>query len=357
MKITTQSGIIFRSRYLVKQREFEDSIRTQLDEAGFKSLQDVKKNCCVFDLSESYWYDLGCLLWLISLLHTLRKQENEIQLIFPEPNDTTASNLWDFLIRWRFFETLLKCVDDPINLLKPQQVPYMRRPSKYGFAVGKTPYGEDTILHTLKILEITTIRADQEGEGSSEDELDNFLKRFHDDLIVKALKRLCGWGEKLIKDFRQRVVREGIRNSILHAQGSFATVAMRLDEKNLTLAIADNGIGIPQTLRIAFKESGIRKELLQSSDVELIKFFTESDMILDSRFIRLSIEKGVTSRPGHAGEGLFYLKSLVLSQGGELRIRSGKACVDFTHNKETPYDEMLQSPGTVIRIQTPLKGQ
>ncbi len=349
------SAVLFRGEYSVKQREFEKSLREQLLQRGFQSFQDVKENCCVFDFSESYWFDLGCLLWLISLLHVLRKQDNELQLIFPEPKDSTAKNLWHFLIRWRFFETLTKCVDDPVNLLKPHQLPYTRLLGKYGLAEGKDEHGKDAFLHTLKLLEITTIRADSEEKGAPEAGLEGFLARYHADVAEKALRQLCGWDEVVATAFRQRILREGIRNSILHAQGSFATIALRVDRSNLTLAIADNGIGIPETLRRAFRESGVRTELVEKSDVDLIKFFTEPEMIVDSRFIRLSVEKGITSRPGHAGEGLFYLKSLVLSQGGELRIRSGKACVDFTSAKATPYDDMVASPGTVIRIITPLK--
>ena len=122
---------------------------------------------------------------------------------------------------------------------------------------------------------------------------------------------------------------------------------MRLDAKNLTLVICDNGIGIPKVLRTAFKQKG--------SDAELIKYFTEPDMILDSRLIKISVEKGVTSKPEREGWGLYYLKSLVLSQGGELRIRSGGACVDFTESQTVDYDHMINSPGTMMRILAPLK--
>ena len=352
---TAKAPFVMKGDYYIKQREFEKEIRTQLTKAGLHTLQDIRSSFCVLDLSGSYWYDLGCLLWLVSLLHVLRKQGNEIQLVFPEPTDAKAVNLWGFLIRWRFFDTLFECVDDPINLLKPQQVPYMHGSTKYVLPTERDQSGQDTFFHRLRVLEITTVRADKVEGVSSDDQLEAFLTRFHDKIIVGALSSLCGWDENVVTAFRQRVVREGIRNSILHARGSFATIAMRLDQKNLTLAIADNGIGIPQNLRIAFRETGLRKDLVNRSDAELIKFFTEPEMVLDSKLIRLSVERGVSSRPGHAGEGLYYLKSLVLGQGGELRIRSGNACVDFTQAKDKVEDGMLLSPGTVIRIQTPLK--
>ena len=89
--------------------------------------------------------------------------------------------------------------------------------------------------------------------------------------------------------------------------------------------------------------------------MDLIKFFTEPDMILDSQYIELAVEKGARSKVGLKGLGLYYLKSVVLSQRGELRIRSGKACVDFTASKVEGHDNMLDSPGTMLRIIIPLE--
>ena len=145
----------------------------------------------------------------------------------------------------------------------------------------------------------------------------------------------------------QRVLYEGVLNSVIHGEGTFANVSMNLDAKNLTMAICDNGVGIPQVLRTAFKQRG--------SDSELIRYFTEPDMILDSRLIEMSTEGGLTSKAERKGMGLYYLKSLVLNEGGELRIRSGNACVDFTRSKVIDKDNMINSPGTMIRISAPTK--
>lgn len=301
----------------------------------------------VFDLSGSYWHDLGTLLWLVSLLHKLKRQGNELQLVLPEPEEGKGERVWDFLIRWRFFETLSYCVDDPVNLLLPHQVPFMMKHSRYTVPRGLDQHGQETVLHSLRILEITTLRT---GSEMPYDEtlLGTFLQKYYDRIMISALGQLCGWDYSLTRVFIQRVLREGILNSALHSKGSFANISMLLDAKNLTLAISDNGIGIPEVLRSAFEQKG--------SDVDLIKYFTEPDMILDSRLIRISVERGATSMPERKGWGLYYLKSLVLSQGGELRIRSGRACVDFTESTVTDYDDMLASPGTTMRIVAPLKG-
>ena len=146
---------------------------------------------------------------------------------------------------------------------------------------------------------------------------------------------------------------EGIRNSSVHAGGTFSVVAMNVDNKNLTLSICDNGLGIPSVLRTAFKDSKLREKIQGRTDIELIRYFTEPEMIVDSRWIKLSVQKGTSSHQEAGGMGLYYLKSLVLSQGGELRVRSGKACVDFSGETEEPRDTMLTSPGTMLRIRTP----
>lgn len=351
---TQKSPLNIPSTYYFKQFDLEKQILKNFKDAGFSDIANVRDEFLIFDLSESYWHDLGALLWLISFLHKLKKQRNDLQLIFPEPEDDKGKRVWEFLIRWRFFETLSLCVDDPVNLLKPHQVPYMGTQSKYAFPTGIDEYGEETILHSLRLLEITTIRTDAE-KFHDDSLLGHFLGKYYDKVIISALSQLCGWGHSLTKTFVQRVMREGLQNSLLHSEGSFSNISMRIDAKNLTVVISDNGIGIPKVLRDAFKRSGIHKALQKESDVELIKYFTEPDMVLDSRLIKLSVEKGTSSKTERRGLGLYYLKSLVLSHGGELRIRSGKACVDFTKSRQDSHDTMLDSPGTMLRIQTPLK--
>jgi len=346
----------------LKQLEFEEQILTQFEEqiGNFKkdttaNLGKIRDGFIIFDLSKCYWHDLGALLWLISLLYRLRKQGNELQLILPKPTDDKGISVWSFLIRWRFFETLSTCVDDPVNLLRPDQISYINEPSKYTMPSGIDEYGNRAILHSLRILEITTFRSVAE-ETQSNNTVEHFLNKYNDKIIISALSKFCGWELSSTKFFVQRVIREGFLNSFLQSEGTFSNISMKLDNKNLTLAICDNGIGIPEVLRNAFKRNNIRRELLDGSDVDLIRYFTEPDLVLDSHLIKHSTKKGTSSQPDRKGLGLYYLKSLVLNQGGELRIRSGRACVDFTKSNEpAEYDNMLDSPGTMLRIRTPLR--
>jgi len=339
----------------LKQYTFEEQILSEFKKANLLYMDSARDEFLEFDLRGSYWYDLGTLLWFVSLLHKLKKQGYSFELKFPEPKDTQGKNLWDFLIRWRFFEALSECVADPVNLLEPEQVPHMGKQSRYAIPIGVDEYGQEAFLHSSRILEITTIPYGDK-EPRDQTTLGSFLEKYNDKIIISALSQRCGWDYSLTKTFVQRVVSEGIHNSFLHSEGSFSNISMRLDAKNLTLAISDNGIGIPTVLRSALHEIDSLKDLLEGSDVDLIKYFTEPEMILlDSRLIQFATKEGTSSKVGHKGVGLYYLKSIVLSQGGELRIRSGTACVDFTESKTEDHDNMLNSPGTMLRIITPLK--
>lgn len=363
--------ICIKTTYLLKQLDLEKATSRSLDQAGIATLDAARGRFFVFDLSGSYWHDLGALLWFVALLHRLRLQGNDLQLVFPEPDSQTGAKAWDFLIRWRFFETLALCVDDPANLLRPDQLPHLKRSPQYGSgSKGLDEFGRETILRTLRLLEIRTIFC--KGRGSLGMKTEHEKLQSMDRLVaIGALSSLCGWDPNVTRMFVQRVAREGIQNSFLHAHGTFVNVSYRVDKHFLTLAISDNGQGIPQVLRDALQQGIIPSGPSRDSDVELIQYFTEPQMILDildptkqipsdqpdSGFIRLSTQQGVSSRPGHAGAGLYYLKSLVLRQGGELRIRSGKACVDFIPGKTEPetQDGMLESPGTLLRIRAPLR--
>ncbi len=343
-----------RTEYYLKQLKLEKTIAKAFQAEHIDGLDKACGRYIIFDLSRSYWHDLGTLLWLIAVLHKLRIQGNDIQLIFPEPTDSKGEKLWDFLLRWQFFHALSLCVDQPANLLSRKQLSHLDRVSQYRHAKGTDQFGDETVLHTLRILEISTFSAEEKDPEQVEKQQRQFDK-LEGQVIVGALSQMCGWDNQVTRTFMQRVLREGIRNSLLHAKGSFVNLSMRLDAKNLTLAISDNGAGIPRVLRAAFQESGARKKLLKYSDADLIKYFTEPEMILDSKLIRISTEKGVSSESERAGVGLYYLKSHVLKQKGELRIRAGKACVDFTSRKTDANDALLESPGTLLRIQTPLE--
>lgn len=342
----------------LNQSALESRIKKYLDDIGCSSIDKICDSYVRINLSESYWYDLGAMLWLISFLNKLKKQRNGIQLILPEPNEgnSKSDNLWSFLIHWRFFDALKECVDDPINLLTPEQIPHLKMPSKYSVGHRVDQDGNKVIAHATQHLEITTIRIDAStASKNTKSDIEVFLANHYPRIVMSALQYLCGWDETEVEMFRDYVLTEGLVNSIDHSEGNFSNICMRIDSKYLTLAISDDGSGIPAILRPALRNSTIHKYLAEKSDADLIKFYTDEQLILDSAIIRLSTQKGSTSKADRKGMGLYYLKSFVLEHGGELRVRSGTARVDFKAHKEETKDSLMNSPGTVLRIQTPLK--
>jgi hypothetical protein len=353
--LTRAKSLTIRSTaYQLKQKDLEKSISNALEANGLNDLTELDQAFLTFDFSKTFWFDLGTLLWLITLLHKVKKRGNELCLVFPEPVDSVSRNVWNFLLRWRFFDCLRQNVDLPLNLLKPSQIRYLQAPVGYKYASGKDGFFEDVIFHRARLLEINTLGL--EGTGTTEPEkiISAFLAKYTDRVIINALALICGWGHQEAVSFAHQVIGEAVHNASLHARGTFSLISMRLDEKNVVLAIADNGRGIPESLRT------LRPQLSSQTDAQLIRLYADPEFLLDSYLIKQSVKPGIGS-PGRAGDGLHYLKTSVLGHGGELRIRSGRACVDFSFQSGKPYeaaqDDLCMSPGTMIRVITPRKQQ
>jgi hypothetical protein len=342
----------------LKQKPLDRELTAALRHLGLSSPLELTNHAVKFDLSRTYWYDLGALLWTISLMHRLKAQGNDLTLRLPDADDPKGDKTWDFLLRWRFFDALRACVDEPVNLLDPDQFPLTSRESRYSQATVHDEQGRQAWAHTDRILEIDTIAHGRLEPGAfADDEVGAFLQRFKDVVIIAALARYCGWTPEHAREFVNLVLAEGLTNSMLHAAGTFSLVGMRLDGKYLALAIADNGIGIPDALRAAFTASPDRAHMVNEGDVDLIDYFSRPEMVLDTYLIDYSTRRGTSSIPGRSGVGLYYLKDTVLTQGGELRVRSGRASVTFRgagldHNQTD--DQRPMSPGTTIRVLLPL---
>ncbi len=353
MIVPNESGVDQRTLKVIAPREFkqfsfEEEILRCVRQAGLSDVKNLEGRFLIFDLTQTQWHDLGTLVWFVSLLNTMRKQKNEIQIVFPEAD--TGGRVWDFLIRWKFFDALRDCVDDPANLLTPHQIPLSKKDNtRYRTSKIIDEFGQESALYTNRILEITTIWLQQKFEKEPIE-----LNKYYEKVVLGTLSKKCGWDEVTTENFVNVALKSSVRNSAVHSEGNFVNVAMRIDGKNLTVVIADNGIGIPEVLRSTFKQSQKYKDLLSGSDAELIKFFTEPDMVVDSRYIKWSVQ-GATSRSELKGLGLYYLKTLVVGQGGELRVRSGRGCVDFNPDGIVPRDDLIGSTGTMLRIRTPLK--
>jgi hypothetical protein len=344
-----ESGIIrVTGKSTVKQFDLELNFAARLKAAGIGSINDLRNSLVILDFQHSFWFDLGVLLWLLPVLSRLRPQSNDIRFILPDPIDSKSRKLWGFLQRWRFFEVLRDCVDTLDAILLPKQLAQLREPFIYAHASARDEDGSVSYVHTARLLEINAIGLGTASSGPDA-MVAEYLARFRDWPLKIALRQLCGWETDAADAFVRLVIDEAIRNSCLHATGTFAVIAMRVDGKFLTMAVADNGAGIPATLRSRYSHD-IKKT---NRDSALIKYFATPDFLLDdSRLIQFSTERGTSSSPEHRGVGLYYLKKHVARRGGELRVRSGRACVDFS-GSAVARDDLLESTGTMIRVRVP----
>jgi len=336
--------------YSLKQNSLDAALKAAVEQWDVDGdVTQIVNSAIVFDLSKTFWYDLGATVWLLVLLHRLRRQQNQLRLVLPDPENHGADRVWDFLIRWRFFEVLSECVDDTTNLLDPSQMRFLARQSRYGQSYQTDETGNRVLAHSARMLEMTTLGID--ATDDADEPLRRFLQRFPTWPIHAALSYLCGWSLDDARGFADRVLAEGLRNAALHGNGTFTIVSMRVDARHFILAIADNGIGIPASLRSL--SPGDPTSRLR--DAELIKYFATPEFLVDSQLISLSTRRTVSASATRSGLGLHYLKTFVTDGHGELRVRSGRASVDFTEKGEVATDDLTTSPGTLLRVMLPIK--
>lgn len=350
-------GSVFRvvcSGSTLKQRELDAQLALELAGHGIDSWRGVSDSRWTFDLTRTEWWDLGALLWLVSLFNHLKRQGNELQLELPEPSSAPAQKLWSFFIRWRFFKLIEKRVDLPINLLPPHLIPSLALESKYALGhpwVGDTR-GDAQFAHTLRLQEIVSYSSADSTSGQPGAAYDEAAAQHADTTIADALRLNCGWEKGKAVRFIREVFSEAKTNAFLHSGGTYVATAMRTDERHLTMAVSDNGDGIPVVLRRALKE--MRLPALESrSDADLITFYTEPQLLKDSQLIRAAAKSGVYHASSYPGRGLYYARQWVEEAGGEMRVRSGRACVVFARGKAEPQDGLVDSPGTTVRVVVP----
>lgn len=358
-------AITLTGSYYFKQNTFEKMLKEAFTQRKIPSLTECRSRHVIIDWSSSYYYDLGVLLVSLILLHQLKKQECEISIKLPSPTQSNGLRVWRFLKTWKFFEALNLCVDHPANVFSDADISQLKDVPAYQSAHEIDRDGNIQQLFTGRLLEITNflLKSDKESENiaTKAQEVSVYINRWKNNVIALGIRNLCGWTSDEADSFVSQVIGEGLFNSLIHAAGTILLVAVNVDNKNLILTVADNGNGIPDTLRSALAHNPKLNALIQKSDSELIKYYTTPDMILnttpeiilDSGLIKLSTRKGVSSDQTKSGLGLYYLKEFITSRKGELRIRSGSGLVDFTKSEEKTEDELLRMKGTMLRIIVP----
>jgi hypothetical protein len=357
-----------------RQELADRALQLGLERYGAASVTEVSEDNIRVDMGNIEWIDLGALLWLFPLLSRLKSQANEIRIVLPrldptlEPLAPTAAETWkksegdrlrrvvSFLIRWRFFEALRTCVDEPFNLLDESQSHLLTSTGQYSYPKSVEVGGAEETLHGTRLLELSPIVYPPGRAPRADDPVEQFLARYHDRVAIGALRAACGWTSQESLDFIELVLGEGLRNAVFHSQGSFSLAGMHVGPRSLVLAVADNGRGIPSVLRTALSQLKSRSRIAQATDSSLIEYFTQPEMILDSHLIAVSTQASTTSDSDRAGMGLFYMKGQVLKREGRLSVRSGRARVSFSGSSTKRQDGLAFCPGTTLRVELPVKG-
>lgn len=356
-------SVNIKADYYLKQRSLDDLLKKVLTASKLPlDLASIRDRRIIVDWSATYYYDLATILWCLIIFGHLKNQGCQLKLILPEmePYTDNAYRAWSFLKKWKFFETLFDCVEHPANLLPDDQIKWLGVPPKYHKAFDTDQDGNLQQVERAGLLSITNfaLKGDEDLARAEDVEVSSYVNMFKSNIVLNALKNLCGWEKNDAEIFIDKVVVECLRNATGHSTGNLVLVAFNIDKKNMVFSVADNGIGIPDTLRSAFKTNTKFRDLVQKKDSDLIIYFTQRQMILDSDLIRLATRKGVTTSPDRGGLGLYYCKEKILEKGGELRIRSGSACVEFSGKTgEKATDKLVKSACSGIRVLIPLKNR
>jgi hypothetical protein len=337
------------------------------------------KNRVLFNLTDVVYIDFSTLIWALVFFDQLKRQGYEISILLPPNPDkdinegigNDAYRIWSLLWRWHFFEAL-ECIDHPSNLIPEDELQWLEDgEKKYQKGYIEQLDGNLQQAYTHNLLEITSFKIKQQALTSVEDskeEINLFKEVWKKELIIRALMNWCRWSDIEARRFVTKIVYALLENAEEHSGGSWVLSTFNVDSKNLLLSFADNGEGIPKTLRNIINRSDsdkLKNRLRDCSDADLLIYFTKADMIVDlveleeikdSQLIRMSTEGILPTKGDYIGKGLYYCKQAILDYGGELRIRSGTACVVFTDGKEErPTDGLINSNGTVFRVIIPRK--
>lgn len=354
---------------MLKRDNLDSALQEVLASTGASELSYVGARTVEFDLRSVGFMDLGALCMLILALERLSRIGASPRLLLPDRKGATGDNLWSFLQFWKVFDTLSRFVGQPANLLGSEQFALLSMPAKYGH--GHRVDNQGILRETQNVGHFALTPVEHNREA---------FERFNESHLTSRvlLNSLClvnGWDREIAHRFVQDQIVEGLVNSFAHSHGSHSYIVMRSDAKKFTLVVADNGRGIPDSVRGLLGAGLAAESEMRRDDAEFIDLYTSEEMVerqahviesmdgphlepeSDADHIDHATKAGTSSDPQREGYGLYFLKSSVVEHGGELRVRSGSGCV--TYDRRMSATESLDGlpllPGTVLRITLPRK--
>ena len=157
INVIDEKQVIIKIDKELKQKHFDEILK-------IKILEEPIRTTVTIDLSEINWIELDAALWFISYLNRLKTCENDIRIIFPDPEKHSGKLIWAYLNTWKFFNALKECVDSPVNLLDIDQLKYIHPTESFYKPIPpesrKTidDRGEEHVL-PYNLLEIESIKS------------------------------------------------------------------------------------------------------------------------------------------------------------------------------------------------------
>jgi len=337
-----------------------------------------------FNLADVIWSDIGSLLFLACTLSCLKRRGVPVQLTLPEQQGRwdepdSVRKARDFLKRWRFDSALSEAVTDYREILPAHQEEYFSDdlPLKfYAPAILRTQ-GETQVLLSCRLVEITHMTGGPVGgRRVSEEKIRSYVNAFLSQLSLEdrfreAIRKALRFSDQACMRFGSNILQEALLNTFEHPEASMSMIAMARQQKHLVIAVADNGMTIPDTIRTAFEQDQTPFEptLSAKEDLELLKLGVESHSLEQAeRAFRRDYEAtdyatkpGKTSKPHiprpKRGFGLTYVKNDTLDFGGYCVFRAGAASVRYFRKRgqEMRSGRAVSSwPGNLVKIFLPL---
>lgn len=339
------------------------------------------------DFSNTRWFTAGSLILLIVVINYLRNVKRlQVKILLPSgktsEDQVKAKKARDFLRRWKFFEVSKFYFGDVEQLLETSQ--YYRYLIDEDPVYYLRPYYQDEEgnlleLYSTSVIEISHF-TDKIGNKSviTFTQIKKRLSDYAQERILDIVAKGINWKEPntraLSQEFVIKCIREPLVNAYDHAEASIGLITAQINDKHFIISIADNGAGIPKTIKPVY-EYFSKKIKGEISDAELIKYAfnlpdeEEVKMLLgsikkvnDTGLIEFSSLEGVTSAPEtHKGMGLPLLKDFVGRARGFMDVHSGTGYVRFGFDPSSNKVLSLKRktlpfiPGTFVSIYLPRK--
>lgn len=350
----------------VTRVEIDLSITNLCQKLGAERLSDLRDVDVTLDFSGSHFIELDAAHWLLNILRIFRKYDNAIVIRLPDVLLASDSNIWSFLLRWRFFNMLYKVAGPATDFLTDDQAPHLFDEPKYRESRRTDPYGHTLPLLTDRLLAIDGAFVDR--SLPLEPQLEAFVWPFRDVLLLNALAQSCGIASDDAGSLISYISEEAARNAILHADGDYTLSSMQIIDEELAgilgcdtqlkIIISDNGLGIPDVLRRAVSTGAISTKDLPEDHASLIELFASKEISVDSAIIAAATLPGTRGTRRSRGLGLHHLITYAADLDARVVIRSGFAAVQFDGGEVTRhYKGFSESLGTLITVTIPTAGK